>query len=201
VGKGTGLGLATAQSIVRNHRGRLEVQSAPGRGARFTVYLPAADAPAAPLAEPGERKSPSGKGELLLVVDDEAALLHMTRLVLTKGGYRVVSAANGAEAVALYTQQSQAIQAVLTDMMMPVMSGAQTIQALRRLNPAVKVIAFSGLYTGATTGATADQAVAPAVQAVLPKPYTIPDLLATVRSVLDTGPARPGEPQPGKEAP
>jgi PAS domain S-box-containing protein len=185
VGKGTGLGLATAQSIARNHGGRMEVQSAPGRGARFTIHLPAAKAPAAPAAEPERREAPCGKGELLLVVDDEAALLHVAQLVLTKSGYRVITAANGAEATALYTQQPLAVHAVLMDMAMPVLSGAQTIQALRRLNPSVKVIALSGLYTGAAT----DQAIEPAVQAVLPKPYTIPDLLATVRSVLDGEPA------------
>jgi PAS domain S-box-containing protein len=185
VGKGTGLGLATAQSIVRNHAGQIEVESAIGKGTRFTVYLPAVDAPApAPVrAEPEGHELPSGKGELLLVVDDEAALLNIARLTLTKAGYCVLTATNGAEAVALYTQQSQAIQAVLMDMMMPVMSGAQTIHALRRLNPAVKVIAFSGLFANTTS----DQANTPAVQAVLPKPYTVQALLATVRSVLDAG--------------
>ena len=70
-------------------------------------------------------------------MDDEAVLLQMAKLVLTRAGYQVLTAFNGAEAVALYARQPQAIQAVLMDMMMPVMDGAQTIQALRRLNPAV----------------------------------------------------------------
>src|SRR5262249_26697395 len=166
--------------IVRKHGGRMAVESASGKGTRFTVWLPAVDEPAPAPAGPEGGEPPGGRGELLLVVDDEAALLHVARLVLTEAGYQVLTAPNGAEAVALYSQQAQAIQAVLMDMMMPVMSGAQTVQALRRLNPAVKVIAFSGLYTGAAT----DQAVVTAVQAVLPKPYTIPALLATVRSVL-----------------
>jgi PAS domain S-box-containing protein len=179
VGKGTGLGLATSQSIVRNHGGRIEVQSAVGKGTRFTVYLPAVDAPA-PIAEPQRREPPGGQGEVLLVVDDEAALLQVTRLALTKAGYRVLTAPNGAEAVALYTQQAEAIKAVLMDMMMPVMSGTQTIQALHRLNPAVKVIAFSGLFSGA-----ASEQPGVAVQGVLPKPFTIRALLETVRAVLD----------------
>jgi CheY-like chemotaxis protein len=116
-------------------------------------------------------------------VDDEAALLHIARLALTKAGYRVLTVSSGAEAVALYAQQTQAIQAVVLDLMMPVMGGAQTIQALRRLNPAVKVIALSGLPTAAAGG----QRDVADVQAVLPKPYTVRNLLATVRSVLDAG--------------
>jgi CheY-like chemotaxis protein len=189
VGKGTGLGLATAQSIVRNHGGRVAVESTLGKGTRFTVYLPAVEAPAPAPAEPDRGEPPGGKGELLLVVDDEVLLLQMTKLVLTKAGYRVLTAANGAEAVALYTQQPQPIQAVLLDMIMPVLGGGQTIPALRRLNPAVKVIAFSGLYAGAAT----DPAVVAGAQAVLPKPYAIPALLATVRSVLDAGSAPRGD--------
>jgi CheY-like chemotaxis protein len=143
---------------------------------------------------------------LLLVVDDEATLLDVARLVLTKAGYRVHTATNGAEAVALYAQQPQGIHAVLMDMMMPVMGGAQTIQALRRLNPAVKVIAFSGLDAVAES----DRAAAASAQAFLSKPYPIGDLLATVRSVLDAGLPRTDEkgqqgdgrkPEPGKGAP
>jgi CheY-like chemotaxis protein/two-component sensor histidine kinase len=181
VGEGTGLGLATAQSIVRNHGGRIEVESAIGKGTRFTVYLPAADAPAPAPAAGEAREPPGGEGELLLVVDDEAALLQVARLTLTSAGYRVLTAANGAEAVALYAQQPQEIQVVLMDMNMPVMGGAQTIQALRRLKPAVKVIAFSGLFT-ASSG---EQAMATDVQAVLPKPYSVQNLLTTVRAALD----------------
>jgi PAS domain S-box-containing protein len=187
VGKGAGLGLATAQSIVHTHGGRIEVDSALGKGARFTVYLPAVDAPPPPRAEPEGREPPRGQGELLLVVDDEDALVDIATLVLTKAGYRVLTAPNGAEAVALYAQQPQAIQAVLMDMHMPVMDGAQTIQELRRLSPAVKIIAFSGLAPVAAS----DQAMA-GTQAMLAKPYTVRDLLATVRSVLDAGPTEIG---------
>jgi PAS domain S-box-containing protein len=186
VGKGTGLGLATAQSIVRNHRGRMEVESTPGGGTRFTVFLPAVEAGAPAPAKPEGLEPPGGKGELLLVVDDEPSLLRMAEPVLKKAGYRVLTATNGAEAVAQFTRQPPAIQAVLLDMTMPVMGGAQTIGALRRLNPAVNVLAVSGLYAGGA----GEQAVGAGAQAVLPKPYAVRDLLAAVRSLLDSGPGR-----------
>jgi two-component system, cell cycle sensor histidine kinase and response regulator CckA len=181
VGKGTGLGLSTAQSIVRNHGGRMQVESSPEKGTRFTVYLPAVDAPAPVPAEPQRRELPRGNGELLLVVDDDPSLMHLAKIALTKGGYRVLTAQTGAEAVAVYAQRSHEIQLTLTDMTMPVMDGPATIRALHQLNPAARIIALSGLFTGAESGETA---VAGA-QAILPKPYTAEALLSTVRSVLE----------------
>jgi two-component system, cell cycle sensor histidine kinase and response regulator CckA len=182
VGKGTGLGLSTAQDIIRNHGGRLRVESGVGRGTRFTVYLPARGATEAEPAEPERRELPGGQGELVLVVDDETALLHIAKLTLTAAGYHVLTAQDGGEAVALYAQRPQDIRAVLADLMMPVMDGAATVQALQRLNPAVRVIVFSGLLNGEETA----QGLGTAVKAFLPKPYTVEALLSTVRSVLDS---------------
>jgi CheY-like chemotaxis protein len=156
----------------------------------FSFYDPAVDARARAPAERQRIEAPGGKGELLLVVEDDPSLLLMARVALTKAGYRVATATNGAEALDVYAQQPQAIRAVLTDMMMPVMAGGPTIEALRQVNPAVKVITFSGLFTGAAT----DRTAVPGVQAVLPKPYSVRDLLTTVRGVLDAGPDRTNEP-------
>jgi nitrogen-specific signal transduction histidine kinase/CheY-like chemotaxis protein len=181
-GLGTGLGLSTAHDIVRNHGGAIRVDSEVGKGTRFSVYLPAHEADQAVPAEPDRRELPGGKGEVLLVVDDEAALLHIARLTLTAAGYQVLTAGQGAEALALYAQRPGEIGAVLTDLMMPVLDGAATVRGLERLNPAVRVIVVSGLLTGEE----AARAGGPAVKAFLPKPYTAEALLATVRSVLDS---------------
>jgi PAS domain S-box-containing protein len=197
VGKGTGLGLSTAQSIVRNHGGRMQLDSTPGKGTRFTVYLPAVDAPAPAPAEPPRRELPRGNGELLLVVDDDPSLMHLAKVALTRGGYRVLTAQTGAEAVAVYAQRGQEIQLTLTDMTMPVMDGPATIRALHRLNPAARIIALSGLFTGAESGESA----VPGAQAVLPKPYTAEALLSTVRSVLEKGGGAGGHEGGGSETP
>jgi CheY-like chemotaxis protein len=179
--KGTGLGLSTASAIIRSHGGRIVVESELGKGTRFTIYFPALETPEDEPAEPGRRELQGGKGELVLVVDDEAALLHIARLTLTAAGYQVLTAQHGGEALALYAQRRQEIRAVLTDLMMPVMDGAATIWALQGLNPDVRVIVFSGLLNGAEIA----ESLGPGVKAYLAKPYTAEMLLTTLRSVLD----------------
>lgn len=181
-GKGTGLGLSTAQGIVRNHGGRIGVESQVGRGTRFAVYLPACEATATGGPAPEPRELPGGQGELLLVIDDEEALRHIAQLTLSAAGYQVVTAQHGAEAVALYARRPREFRAVLTDLMMPVMDGSATVVALERLNPDVRVIVFSGLLSGAETA----QSFGPVVKAFLPKPYSVEALLTTLRSVLDS---------------
>jgi PAS domain S-box-containing protein len=182
LGKGTGLGLSTTLDIVRHHGGRIRVESEKAKGTRFVVYLPAQDSPEAAPGEHDRRELPAGHGELILVIDDEAAMLQIAKLTLTTAGYQVLTAQNGAEGVTLFAQQPWDVQLVLTDLVMPVMQGAAVIQALQRLNPTVRIIATSGLGAGAETG----QAIVAGVKGFLPKPYTIEALLATVRSVLES---------------
>jgi PAS domain S-box-containing protein len=181
-GHGTGLGLATAQTIVNSHGGSMTVESEPGLGTTFSIYLPAA-APgrATDSSVPSSEAVPRGHDELVLVVEDETAIRNVTRRLLEAHGYQVLTAANGAEAIALYTQQVSQIAVVLTDMMMPVMDGAATIRALQSLNPAVRIIAVSGLDLTESAG----DGHPLGAHDFLAKPYTAHTLGLLLREVLD----------------
>jgi CheY-like chemotaxis protein len=122
-----------------------------------------------------------GKGETVLVVDDEASIRNIAGKTLTATGYQVMTAADGAEAVALYLKHRNEIAVILTDLMMPVMDGRATIHALLRINPEVKIVAASGLKAN---GESAKVSV-PGVKYFLTKPYTAETLLKTIRKILD----------------
>ncbi|HWW00724.1 MAG TPA: response regulator [Candidatus Acidoferrum sp.] len=180
-GKGTGLGLSTVVGIARSHGGFVEVSSEVGKGTTFKVYLPVA--PAGNLPETKEKAAPPpmGRGERILVVDDEIAILEITRESLEAFNYRVLMAENGAEAVAIYKRHQGEIRAVITDMMMPVMDGPTSIQALREIDPKIKIIGISGLGSEAAL----TQAGSLEVQRFLKKPYATATLLTILRQVLD----------------
>jgi PAS domain S-box-containing protein len=145
IGKGTGLGLATVLGIARGHEGFVQVTSQWGKGTTFELYFPAA--PQSETAGSSNSGAPPrrGQGELILVVDDEPSVRESVRRTLEVHGYRVICATQGAEGLALYTEHRTEVRAVLTDMMMPVMSGPAMIAALRHLYPRLLILGMTGL--------------------------------------------------------
>ncbi len=186
VDKGTGLGLSTVMAIVKSHHGVVNVYSEVGKGTTFKVYLPAVElSPEAQVKHDKEIDLPRGNGETILVVDDETSILAITSQTLHAFGYVVLTATDGAEAVAIYAANRNDVAVVLTDMTMPIMDGPATIRALLRLNPTVKIIAASGLTLNG--GMTKPSAMG--VNHFLIKPYTAETMLNALKSVLSVKPS------------
>jgi hypothetical protein len=181
VGQGTGLGLSTVLGIVKNHDGFLTVASEPGQGAEFKVYLPVADAPARETADAAATPS-SGRGELILVVDDEAPVREATRHLLEANQYRVVIAGQGEEALQRFIENREAVRLVLTDVMMPVMDGVALVRSLRVLEPGIRVVAMSGL----SDLPAQEELRAMGVSEIVAKPCDSGQLLQAVRRALES---------------
>jgi PAS domain S-box-containing protein len=190
-GKGTGLGLATVHGIVAQNGGYIEVESAPGRGTTFDVFLPrAADPPAAPRPGAAPRTTTSC-GETLLVIEDDPLVRNVTVRALRGAGYQVLVAGTGAEALSLLAQHEGPLDLVVTDVIMPGLTGPQVVDELRRTRPGLRALFVSGY----AQDAIAQRGGLPDGVELLPKPFTSTSLLARVAALLVTrGADRAGVP-------
>jgi signal transduction histidine kinase/ActR/RegA family two-component response regulator len=178
LGTGTGLGLSLVHGIVLDHGAALEVDSRPGNGTTFSVYLPLSDAE--PSQEPAPLAAPQGKGETILVVDDEESLVHLAEEVLAGLGYEPVGCPGAQQALRVFRAAPQRFDAVLTDVLMPEMSGVELLAELRKLRPELPAILVSG-YGGPDLKTAAQAAGA---QAVLTKPLAAAELAQCLAGVL-----------------
>ena len=192
VGKGTGLGLSTVIGIVKSHGGFINVTSVMGEGTEFKVFLPAATN--SEIFEEQAIEIPTGQGELVLIVDDEAAICEASRTLLETYSYRVLTAMNGIEAIGLYVQHQHDISVVIVDLMMPMMDGTTMIRTLQEINSKVKIIAVSGL-------APSKQILAETpTQIFLSKPYSPQDFLRAVYEILQVKSSTVWPPSSASEA-
>jgi CheY-like chemotaxis protein len=179
-GRGSGLGLASVYGIVSNHHGAIDVASEIGNGTTFTIYLPATAK--VPLRHQRQTLQPLRGHETILLVDDEDEILKVGRLMLLKLGYRVLLAAGGREALDVYRRKQSEIDLVILDMIMPGMSGSDTFDQLRTMNPDVKVL----LASGYSLNQRANQILARGCDGFLQKPFDLPVLSQKLRCMLDS---------------
>jgi two-component system, cell cycle sensor histidine kinase and response regulator CckA len=178
-GQGTGLGLATVSGIVAQSGGAVHVESAPGRGAAFTVLLPAVDAP--PEAQEVGATALPGGTETVLLVEDEGVVRETATRILERHGYRVIAARHGGDAALAWRERGAAIDAVVTDLRMPAVDGRALVAWLRAARPALPLVIMSG-YAG---GQGPDEEALLAREPFVAKPFTPRSLLTQLRAALD----------------
>jgi CheY-like chemotaxis protein len=180
--KGTGLGLTTVRSIVASHGGGITLQTVPGQGTTFRIYLPADEVdPPTDHAEAGPASR--GHGELVLVVDDDAAIRQLVALVLERHGYRIMACADGLEAIERFSELGEEVSVLVTDVDMPRLGGVALAQSLLPKYPRLRIVAMSGL-SRSPTGVSDVPAIQSLAHVFLSKPFTGENLLKAVHGLL-----------------
>jgi len=178
MGRGKGLGLASVYGIIKNHGGFINVESQKDRGARFEIYLPASRKPAPPQQITVEEFSHGH--ETVLLVDDEEMIVDVGKRMLDKLGYETLTAMNGAEAIEIYKSRRKEIKLVILDMVMPKISGGETFDRLKKINPAIKVI----LCSGYSVDSQATEILKRGCTTFIQKPFNLKTLSQNIRAVL-----------------
>jgi CheY-like chemotaxis protein len=181
-GQGTGLGLATAYGAVTEAGGDITIDSIVGQGTTMRVLLPAIDQALAQTIAPAAVVAPAGQGETVLVVEDEDAVRDIASRILIRAGYQVITAGVPAEALVLYREHDE-IAAVLSDVVMPGMSGFQLAVEMRQLRPAMPILFMSGYPDGLTAGG---RELPTGAQLIL-KPFDAPTLLTRLGELIHAG--------------
>jgi PAS domain S-box-containing protein len=182
VGKGTGLGLSTVFGIVKQNKGFINVYSESGKGTTFRIYLPRQEGQAVDLEEKTVAEIPRGRGEILLVVEDEPALLTLAEMMLEELGYRVIAAGTPGEAIRLAKENVGEIRLLITDVVMPEMNGRELAENLQSLCPGLRILFMSGY----TANVIAHQSVLDEGVNFVQKPFSMKELAVKVRQALDS---------------
>ena len=173
------LGMATVYGIIKGHQGMINVYSEPGHGTTFTIYLPASE------KEAVKKKTATGtiaRGrETILLVDDEKMVLEVNSELLASLGYKVYAASSGQEAISVYMEKKDKIDLVILDMIMPGISGSETFDRLREINPGIKVLLSSGYSLTGKAKTIMDRGC----NGFLQKPFHLEQLSNKVREILD----------------
>ena len=181
VGKGTGLGLSMVYGMIKQHNGNINVYSELGKGTTFKIHLPLVQKKREAIAEPLQTL-PVGKGETIIIAEDERQVRESMRLFLQKNGYKVIEAKNGEEAVSKFKENRGAVSLVLLDVIMPVKNGREAYEEIKGIEPGVKTIFMSGY----TDDIISQKGILEEGVDFISKPINPDTLMRKIRDVLDS---------------